>query len=294
MPKQTPGQYQQRSIDSTVAPSLQELRVTKNDSSNWQQIATIPEDKFEHYIKETKEKKKELTTSGTLKIAKEEIKKKKRKEYANKSVNYQEDNSIKIIHNDFRKVEIEPNSIDIILTDPPYSKEYLPLWKDLAIFAERNLKQNGYLITYSGQLYLNKVISYLSEHLEYCWIFALYHSGNTQLIYPRNIICEWKPILIFKKGNPGKFYDTFSDFIDIGKMNKNLHKWQQREESSDYILNHFPCKTFCDPLAGSATFLISAIRKKCNKIIGIDIDEQNIKIIKSRINDEKRNNKQTT
>ena len=36
---------------------------------------------------------------------------------------------------DFRKADIEPASADVIFTDPPYAKDALPLWEDLAEFA---------------------------------------------------------------------------------------------------------------------------------------------------------------
>ncbi len=54
-----------------------------------------------------------------------------------------------IINDDFRNVNIKDNSIDLILTDPPYPKEYLPLWKDLSFFASRVLKPSKFLLTYS-------------------------------------------------------------------------------------------------------------------------------------------------
>ena len=64
-PKQKPGEYQ-RSQAVTVAPTLEEIGITKNQSSKWQKIANIPEEKFENYIAVEKE----LSTSGALRISK--------------------------------------------------------------------------------------------------------------------------------------------------------------------------------------------------------------------------------
>ncbi len=58
-----------RSQDST----LKDLGITKNESSKWQKIAEIPEDKFETYL----EVSKEITTSGAIKIARKEEQEKK-------------------------------------------------------------------------------------------------------------------------------------------------------------------------------------------------------------------------
>lgn len=45
-------------------------------------------------------------------------------------------------HGDFRQVldDIEDDSLDAIITDPPYPDEFLPLWADLADFAMRKLR----------------------------------------------------------------------------------------------------------------------------------------------------------
>ena len=48
-------------------PKLSEIKITPVQSSNWQRIADIPEDKFEEYI----QTEKEITTSGVVKLAKE-------------------------------------------------------------------------------------------------------------------------------------------------------------------------------------------------------------------------------
>ena len=42
-------------------------------------------------------------------------------------------------------LDIPDGSIDLIFTDPPYSKKYLPLYGWLAFMAERILKPGGFL-----------------------------------------------------------------------------------------------------------------------------------------------------
>lgn len=50
--------------------TLNELGIGKMDSSRWQQLATVPEQKFEQHIAQAKEKRQEVTTAGVLKLAK--------------------------------------------------------------------------------------------------------------------------------------------------------------------------------------------------------------------------------
>jgi hypothetical protein len=71
--KQGPGQYQQRSDDATVAipPTLAEIGVTKDQSSRYQQIASLPEDQFEMHIEHKKSNGEEITTAGVLDAVKQ-------------------------------------------------------------------------------------------------------------------------------------------------------------------------------------------------------------------------------
>ena len=54
-------------------------------------------------------------------------------------------------------------SVDVILTDPPYGKEFLPLWASLAPFAVHALKPGGSLLAMSGHLWLPEVFAALTQ-----------------------------------------------------------------------------------------------------------------------------------
>jgi hypothetical protein len=72
---------------------------------------------------------------------------------------------------DFREVlqDIEPGTVTLILTDPPYPTEYLPLWTDLGKWGAQALCEGGSLIAYCGQSILPDVLNRLNEHLRYWW-----------------------------------------------------------------------------------------------------------------------------
>jgi hypothetical protein len=55
---------------TALPPTLDEMGVSKVQSSQWQQIADIPDVDFEDYIEQTKEKADELTTAGIVREAK--------------------------------------------------------------------------------------------------------------------------------------------------------------------------------------------------------------------------------
>lgn len=184
----------------------------------------------------------------------------------------------KIIHDDFRNVKFEDKSVDLIITDPPYPSEYLPLWSDLSYFASRVLKPSSFLISYSGQIHLPEVMKRLQEHLSYYWTFCLYHVGGTQLIIPRNITCRWKPILIYQKPPFKKLEFVIQDYVISEAREKEGHEWQQSESGVAKLIETFSKAgdRIVDPFSGAGTFTL--IAHKMNRIAtGIEINEDTYK-----------------
>ncbi len=65
--------------------------------------------------------------------------------------------------------DIEADSVDFIITDPPYPKEFLPLYGDLAKFGARVLKPGGLLIVMCGQSWLPQIMWDMSAEIDYLW-----------------------------------------------------------------------------------------------------------------------------
>lgn len=229
-----------------------------------------------------------VTVSKVLnEIKKAEKKTKREEEMKLISKTYKKEKDIQIINADFYSwcnENLEDNSIDLILTDPPYPKEFLHLWPQLAEVAARVLKEGAYLATYSGQLYLDHVMVSLGQQLSYCWTVALFHTGATQLVHPRKVIGTWKPILIYRKGDPGKFDEAFVDSFMDDYRDKDFHEWGQGESAVGYLMKSLskPGDLVLEPFAGGGTTLVVAkdLMRKC---IGIEIDSQYIDVIKSNL-----------
>jgi len=232
-----------------------------------------------------------LTVGAVHKDIKREEKILARKEkFEETAKTYKPDKDIQIINADFYtwcNENLEDDSVPSIITDPPYPGEFLYLWDQLGEVAARVLEPDRFLVVYSGQMYLDKVMEMLSKHLSYCWTIALFHSGPTQSVHPRNVICTWKPILVFRKGEPGKIdvdveytVDSFTkDYRD-----KEFHEWGQGEAAVGYCMDKFskPGELVLEPFAGGGTCLVVA-RDKKRRCIGIEIDEDQISIIKSNL-----------
>jgi site-specific DNA-methyltransferase (adenine-specific) len=52
-------------------PRLEQLHITRRQSSHWQQLAELPEPVFEAHIRTTRSRRKELTTASALKLARQ-------------------------------------------------------------------------------------------------------------------------------------------------------------------------------------------------------------------------------
>jgi N6-adenosine-specific RNA methylase IME4 len=60
-------------------PKLEDIGITKDQSSRWQLTAAVPEREFEKYVTQTKLDRGEVTTAGLLRVAREVIAKKRKK-----------------------------------------------------------------------------------------------------------------------------------------------------------------------------------------------------------------------
>ncbi len=188
---------------------------------------------------------------------------------------------------DFREKcqEIGDSSVDVIFTDPPYSKESLPLWTDLARFANRVLKPSGLLVSYSGNMYLPDVYRMLAEHLEYLWTAAALHSGCTKLVRPSQMIQGWKPIIIFYKPPLDKYWRPFTDVFSGGQA-KEHHRWEQPVDEALYYIRALCPRNglVVDPMSGSSTTIIAALQSGLGlRSIGIEIDKAAFAVAENRV-----------
>ena len=228
------------------------------------------------------------TAEGTIPAKRVELKQlekiaREAKKPVFEEINVIENPNIKLYNCDFRELDIKPESIDLILTDPPYPKEFLPLWGDLAKFAKEKLKDHGYLIAYSGQYHMPEVINYLISELDYVWTFCLYHVGNTQIVNNVNVMCRWKPILIFQKGR-SRFKQTIQDYIEFDRKEKAHHDWQQGLPAIQKFIEHFtnPGDIVCDPFSGSGTVAL-ACKNTGRSFIGSEIDTESYNVARRRL-----------
>ncbi len=190
-----------------------------------------------------------------------------------------------LVNNDFRQVKLPQNSIDLIITDPPYPYKYINLFADLASFAKKVLKPGGSLFTMAGQSYLPEIYNLMNvDGLTYNWTMAyLTPGGQSPQLWSRKVNAFWKPILWYTKGKPMYW---IGDVVKsaVNDNDKNFHFWGQSESGIANLIQKVSCvgQTILDPFLGGGTTGIVAV-KLYRKFIGVEIDNKIFKIAADRI-----------
>jgi DNA modification methylase len=202
---------------------------------------------------------------------------------------YYEDSGITLYCGDCREVlpALASTPADLVLTDPPYPREFDSCWDSLATAAVA-MKDDSFLVTFLGHYQLPRVMSALSTTLRYYWC-AILPNNNQPIMHGFKVKCCWKPCLVYAKGRPSPsriWYDNFSlrTMTRSWKASQALHKWGQAE-----ALQYEPIDAFCppdglilDPFCGAGTNLIAA-RDFGRRAIGIEIDERCCEIAANRL-----------
>jgi 16S rRNA G966 N2-methylase RsmD len=170
---------------------------------------------------------------------------------------------------------IEPESVDAIVTDPPYARKHLSCFDQLAHRAPEWLKPGGSLLVMTGQAYLPDVFAALATSgLAYRWTFCgLTNAGENTQIFDRHIIPKWKPVLWYTKGKCD--YPWSGDIIEGDANDKRFHHWGQSEGQMERMveLASLPGQLILDPFCGGGTTGVAALRLE-RQFIGLDIDEK--------------------
>ncbi|MCL4479662.1 MAG: hypothetical protein M1381_11325 [Deltaproteobacteria bacterium] len=270
---------------TTKTEALKDIGIARRIACRYEAIADIPENAFEEAIKTVKNHNQELTTAGMYETA--------RKLHHQKQIEQQKERLREIPvsdyvpvlkHGDFRELikALPDNSIDLILTDPPYGKGYIHLLYDLAKEARRVLKTGRFLIFYYGNLYLLKATDSMLQYLEYYYSGFLYHKGAIKPDFSVNMWTRGKPILFFFKP-PLKKQDTWIENVFIsGAPNKILHAWGQSEPTFIKLIEAFtrPGDTVLDPMMGGGTTVSACVKTK-RKSIGFEIDKKYFEIVQA-------------
>ena len=186
--------------------------------------------------------------------------------------------------------DIESGSVDAIITDPPYGREYIPLYGALSEIASRVLKPNGSLIVMIGQSYLPEIVQELGRCMSYHWTMSyLTPGGQSPQMFKKRVNTFWKPVLWYVKSEYKGDYvgDVLKSPVNANE--KDYHEWGQSLGGMLEIVERLsnPNDVILDPFLGGGTTGVAAMCKG-RKFIGTDIELGHVELSRKRIREEYR------
>lgn len=175
--------------------------------------------------------------------------------------------------------------LDCIITDPPYPREYLPVYADLAKFAAYALKPGGSLLVMCGQSYLPDILTLMTPHIRYHWTVAyLTPGGQAVQLWERKINTFWKPVLWFVNGEYNGAWAGDVSKSAVNDNDKRFHHWGQSESGMADLIERFtlPNEVICDPFCGGGTTGVVALQLG-RRFVGADKDAKAIKATQQRL-----------
>jgi DNA modification methylase len=172
--------------------------------------------------------------------------------------------------------EIDPGSVDLIFTDPPYPRaQATPCFELLAKWAPVLLKRGGSLVTITPHYFLEEAVSILKGALKFRWIYDMDQEDGPHPRMAMGIEVCWKPMLHYVQGAYPQGRGFLKDKIKIPGPEKELHEWQQAEAWGEYYIEKLtdPGDFVVDPFCGPGT--VPAICKRLRRnALGIERDRE--------------------
>jgi DNA methylase len=290
MPKRKGGQVAVGKPDSNLK-SLDDIGVSRDQSSEWQKLAVIPAPAFAQAVEDAASTGR-LSAAAVLK-SKERSDRDKAKREQREHAEAEARDEIATLGEDAYRVDVanltswDPGEIGCIVTDPPYiTDDAVALHSQLADFAVEHLPDHGALAVMTWQPLLQRVLEAMRRpELTYRWTAAWVFEtpARTAERGPR-VFDGWKPILVFHKAGWTDETTYLYDVIRSADADKASHEWGQNIDGFRQLVRAFSNagETVCDPFVGGGTTAIAALAEH-RKFVGCDVDEQAVATTLSRL-----------
>lgn len=154
--------------------------------------------------------------------------------------------------------QLEPWSVDMILTDPVYDQVDDYRW--LANVGQRYLKDGASLLAFFSPKYGCEIREAMSQYLTFVWQLNYVIRAKTQRLIAYNLFTWNTPVMWFAKGR-GKALDRIPDtFIQDNSPAQGGHRWNKNVPVLEYWINAFtrPGDLVLDPFCGGGSTLVAA------------------------------------
>lgn len=285
------------SVDATLQPGESKGKVSQIIAKKIG-VSSATYERGKKIIEKATEEQKLTLRNGAMgitkvynQIRKQEIKDQlinQAQEVAASNTTYESDARVKLILNDFKSVDnasIPDNSVDMIFTDPPDNKEWVPHYEPLGLLAFRVLKEGGSLLMTVGHYALPQVLDYMkNSELNYWWIIAIKYDGVSKPLRHKQVYVMWRPLQWFVKDSRLRTSGSIKDLIETQPADKRVHRWEQSTVGAEHLISKLTRENdvVLDPLMGSGTTGIAALKLK-RQFVGIEMDKDKFQIAEAKI-----------
>jgi site-specific DNA-methyltransferase (adenine-specific) len=203
-------------------------------------------------------------------------------------INYiAEDERLVTICGDCREVFplLQDDSIEAVITDPPYAREYQDLYEIIARYSREKLVRGGSLMAILPHYAIPEILPRVGKHLKWRWMDAMWQESGNHPRMAMGIEIMWKPIGWWVKGAWPSGRGFVRDGFSNEQPSNKIHKWEQSLDWALHCLKKVPKgRPVLDPLMGSGTVGV-ACAMTGRKFTGIEMDLESYEKAINRIKD---------
>lgn len=140
---------------------------------------------------------------------------------------------------------VDPGSVDLIVTDPPYAKSCLPLWTELGEFAVHALKPGGFLVSMCSNIHTRESEDALEKagmKIRPRMVYML-PGAKESIQYGRlSFICEAKFLIVASNGDLPEPISLDSNVVRPpvkSVQDDTRHRWEQSVGGMTEICRRF-------------------------------------------------------
>lgn len=249
------------------------------------EVAAVPAAVFTKYVDKAKDPEL-LRRARLLRIAREARATEAREESVEA---ISQEGDIEIRHGDFRESLADlAGRVAAIVTDPPYAREYLHLYPELAAAAATLLKSDGSLVVLCGtrpDAWL-RLIPAMEKHIPLRWVGCYLAGGAAWRDHQAHIATNWKPVLIFggERNLNSDVWRSRAESAQTRTADVEWHKWGQNLEGFRALVSSFsdPGDLIVDPFVGGGTTALAA-QQLGRRFVGCDTDAFAIATTRERL-----------
>lgn len=192
---------------------------------------------------------------------------------------------IDLVYGDFRTWELRPASLDLVVFDPPWDNDHLPLYRDAGKWAKRHLGEGGVLLAYTGNAIPKTTRAIGKSGLRWQVLLTIGHAdGNSPRRHTFRIRENSRHLLMYSQGRyRGPYIPTL---LHAHRPEKDHHPWQQSLAPlvawMKTVLRGRMDATVADLTLGSGTTGVAA-KMLGHSFHGCDVDPETLALAQARI-----------